>query len=48
MTEELERMDRIEGLTQVLRRLRELKEEGQQEGIEEKIAEVEEQLNKYI
>ena len=41
-------MDRIEGLTQVLRRLRELKEEGQQEGIDEKIAEVEEQLNKYI
>ena len=41
-------MDRIDGLTQVLIRLRELKEEGQQEGIEEKIAEVEEQLNKYI
>ena len=48
MTEELERMDRIEGLTQVLRRLKELKEEGQQEGIEEKITEVQEQLKKYI
>ena len=32
----------IEGLTRVLIRLRELKEEGEQVGIEEKIVEVEE------
>ena len=40
-------MNKIEGLTQILKRLRELKQEGQQEGIEEKIAEVEEHLSQY-
>ena len=38
-------MNKIEGLTQILNRLRELKQEGQQEGIEEKIKEVEEHLS---
>ena len=41
-------MERIEGLIQVLNRLRELKQQGQQEGIDEKIEEVEETLRKYI
>ena len=33
-------MNKIEKLVQILRRLNDLKQQGQQEGIEEKIAEV--------
>ena len=39
---------KIERLAQVLERLNELKQEGQHEGIDEKIAEVRETLQQYV
>ena len=45
---EMENMRKIEELKAILNRLRTIKKQGQQEGIDEKIAEVEEELGKYI
>ena len=45
---EMETMEKIETLKGILNRLRELKQQGEEDGIEEKIAEVERTLQKYL
>ena len=46
--EEMESMRKVEELKAILNRLRKIKKQGQQEGIDEKIAEVEKELEKYV
>ena len=45
---EIEKMEKVEQLKEILNRLRELKQQGEEDGIEEKIADVEKTLEEYL
>ena len=48
LQKEMENMRKVEELKAILNRLRKIKKQGQSEGIDEKIAEVEKELEKYV
>ena len=48
LQKEMENTRKVEELKAILNRLRKIKKQGQVEGIDEKIAEVEKELEKYV